>query len=140
MTTFVCYSFLQIAADINWFWFIIAVVVAFAVGGVWHSALFAKQWARVFKMVCPEKITTALMVRTFLLQFVASVVFGLALFAVARMSAGIAFAVLAGFCAWQIGNLNFKIAGTKDFFTAILIDAGYTFVAGAIFILFATIG
>lgn len=135
-----CNLFCDAIANINYVWFGIAVVVTFGLGAVWYSTLFSKAWMRVFRVVMPEKITTSSIVRTMLLQFMANVLLGLVFFVLTNVSVWLAVLVLVGFCAWEKGNLNFQFAKIKDFFTAVLIQVGYTFLAGIVFILFAMIG
>lgn len=128
--------FCQAISDIHWIWFVVAVVLAFAIGAVWYSVLFSKAWIRVFKVEMPEKITTSSFVRTMSIQFLANVLFGLVFFVLVKLSVWVAVLSLVGFCGWEKGSLNFQFANMKDFMMAALIRAGYTFVAGMVFILF----
>jgi hypothetical protein len=61
------------------------------------------------------------------------------LFVLAEISVWIALLSLAGFCAWENGNLNFEFSRMKDFIMAVTIRGGYTFITGAVVILFAPI-
>ncbi|MDR0230847.1 MAG: hypothetical protein LBI82_01865 [Dysgonamonadaceae bacterium] len=133
-----CSLFCQILSGINWWWFAAAVVVTFGVGAIWYSWLFAKTWMKVFKVEMGE-VTTGSIFRTMFLQFVANLLFGLTFFVLTQLSVWIALLSLAGFCAWEKGNLNFEFAKVKDFIMAVVIRVGYTFLAGIIFILFASI-
>lgn len=126
----------QAVGGINWWRFTAATVVCIACGAMWYSVLFPRTWARVFK-IDTEGVTSASMMRSFGLQILATVVYGFALWVLAALSVWIAIIALAGFCAWEKGNLSFDFSRTKDFFTAALIRVGYTFLAGMIFIIFA---
>ena len=123
---------------INWWWFAAATIVSFGIGGVWYSWLFAKAWIKVFKVEM-EGFTTASIVGTMFFQFVATLFFGLVFFILAKLSVGIAILTLSGFCGWQASMLKFQFGRTMDFFIAVAIRVGYTFVAGIVFILFALI-
>lgn len=125
--------------SINWMWFAIAVVVAFGTGAIWHTFLFAKTWMRVFKVDMSEKPETANMVITMLMQLLVTAFFGLVFFMLTILSVWLAVLVLIGFCAWQKGTLKFRYVKWKTFVEAACIEAGYTFVTGIIFILFALI-
>ncbi len=124
---------------INWMWYTIAVVVAFGAGAIWHTFLFAKTWARVFKVDMTEKPDTANIVITMLMQVLATALFGLVFFVLTILSPWLAVLVLVGFCGWQKGTLKFRYADWKTFVEAACVEAGYTFVTGIIFILFAWI-
>jgi len=133
-------SICELFSNINWLWYAVAVIVTFAIGGLWYSALFPKTWVRIFKVEMPEKVSTASIIRTMSLQFVVSALFGLWFFVLVQFgSAWFAFITLCVFCGWQKGVLNFRYPKLKDFMLAVLIEAGYTFVAGIVFILFALI-
>ena len=133
----VCIVCKSIAA-INWWWFVAATIVSFAVGAVWYSWLFTKAWIRVFKVEMGE-VTTSSFVRTMSLQFAATMLFGFVFFVLTEISVGIALLSLLGFCAWETGILNFEFSKMKDFFMAVVIRVGYTFFGGIIFILFGLI-
>ncbi len=124
---------------INWMWYAIAVVVAFMAGAIWHTFLFAKTWIRVFKVDIPEKTNTADVVVTMLMQVVATALFGLVFFVLTILSPWIAALTLIGFCGWQKGTLKFRYTNWKTFIEAAWVEAGYTFVTGIVFILFALI-
>ena len=129
-------SLSQSISEINWWWYIAAVVISFAVGGVWYSLLFAKTWIRVFRVEM-GKVTTGSFLRTMSIQFAANLLLGLVFFILTHFSVWIALLTLVGFCGWEKGNLNFEFSKMKDFMLAVVIRVGYTFVAGIIFILFA---
>jgi hypothetical protein len=134
-----CNLLCQTISNINWIWFVVAVTVTFGVGAVWHSALFANAWIRVFKVEMPEKVTTSSFIRTMSVQFMGSILYGFVFFVLTELSVWVAVLALTGFFGWETGNLNFQFAKIKDFMMATLIRAGYTLVAGLIFILFALI-
>jgi hypothetical protein len=125
-------------AEINWWWFIAAFVVAFAIGAVWYSFLFTKAWIRVFKVEMGE-VTAGSMFRTFSLQIVATLLFGLVFFVLTKISVWLAVLALIGFSAWEKGTMNFEFSRMKNFIMAVVIRVGYTFIAGLVFILFALI-
>ncbi|MDR1698694.1 MAG: hypothetical protein LBR75_02565 [Prevotellaceae bacterium] len=133
-------NFCEIFSGINWCWYAVAIVVVFAVGGLWFSVFFKKTWVRVFKVEMPEKRSTANMVRTMGMQFLINAVFGLWFFILTQYG-GFWFAVitLCVFCAWQKGLLNFHYPKFKDYAMAAIIEAGFTFITGMVFILFALI-
>jgi hypothetical protein len=133
-----CNLLCSAVAGINWWWFAAATVAAFGGGALWYSLLFAKAWIRVFKVEMGE-VTTGGFLRTMSLQLAATAAFGFALFVLANLSVWIALIALAGFCAWEKGNLNFEFSRMRDFVMAVVIRVGYTFIAGIIFILFALI-
>jgi len=120
----------------NWWWFAVATIISFGIGGVWYSWLFAKAWVKVFKVEM-EEFSTASIVGTMSFQFVATLLFGLIFFILTNLSVGVAILTLFGFCGWQASMLKFQFGRTKDFFMALAVRVGYTFVAGIVFILFA---
>ncbi len=134
-----CSSFCGLFSHVNWLWYIISVIVAFAVGALWYSVLFSKAWMRVFKVEIPEKIQSSNTCITMLTQLMATALSGLTFFVLTTISLWLAILVLVAFCGWQKGNLKFRYTKWDEYFTAALIEAGYTFVAGVIFILFALI-
>ncbi len=134
-----CNVFCETFCGINWLWYGVAVIVAFAAGAVWHTFLFAKTWMRVFKVDIPEKPDTANMVITMLMQVLCTALLGLVFFVLTALSLWVALLALVGFCGWQKGTLKFRYAHWKSFMEAACVEAGYTFVAGMIFILFALI-
>ncbi len=127
-------------ANISWGWYVLSVFVVFAVGAVWHSKLFNKAWVRVFKVEMIENPKPSMFIGTFLLQFCASAVYGLVFFVLVQWSAWAALLALVGFAAWEKGNLKFQFSTSwSDFKMAAIIRAGYLFLAGGIYILFAMI-
>jgi hypothetical protein len=133
-----CNTLCQAIDAINWWWFAAATVVSFAIGAVWFSWLFAKAWLKVFKVELGE-VTFGTFLRTMSLQLASTLLFGLVIFVLTKLSVWIAFFALAGFCGWEKGKLNFQFSRMKDFVMATVIQSGYTFVAGLVFILFALI-
>jgi len=131
--------FYVVLSNINWMWFAVAVVSVFALGAIWYSLLFTKMWISVFKIDMPEKPTTGLLLRTFVMQLIVCLLFGLALFVIAKISVCIALLALVAFAGWEKGELNFQFSDFKKYWRAAIIRAGYTFLAGIIFILFAMI-
>ncbi len=132
-----CCPFCGLFSQINWLWYVIAVVVAFVVGALWYSSLFAKAWVRVFKVEMPEKMQSGNMIFTMLMQLLVTALLGLVFFMMTGISVWLAVLVLIAFCGWQKANLKFRYVKWNEYFMAALIEAGYTFVAGLIFILFA---
>ena len=128
--------FCKAFSGINWWWYAAATILSFVVGGVWYSTLFSKAWIRVFKIEMGE-VTVGSMVRAFSLQIAATLFLGLVFFVLTNISAGLAFFTLIGIVGWEKATLNFQFSNIKDFLMAVVIRAGYTFVAGIIFILFA---
>ncbi|MFT3902732.1 MAG: hypothetical protein QM727_06140 [Niabella sp.] len=127
---------LQCISEINWWWYSVAIVVSFAVGGVWYSLLFAKTWIRVFRVEMGE-VTIGSFLRTMSIQLAANLLLGVVFFILTNISIWIALLTLVGFCGWEKGNLNFEFSKMKDFIMASVIRVGYTLAAGIIFILFA---
>ncbi|HLN55650.1 MAG TPA: DUF1761 domain-containing protein [Bacteroidales bacterium] len=84
--------------NLNWLAILVAAVSAFALGGLWYSALFAKSWAKETG-ITNESASRKNMGRTFGLSFVLSLVasFFLALFI--GNDKGAAFGAMAGFMA-----------------------------------------
>jgi hypothetical protein len=121
--------------SINWWWYSVAVIVAYGVGVLWYSVLFPKMWVRVFRLQMGA-VTTGGFVRTMGIQLVSTMVFGLVIFIFALLDKGLALLVLFGFAAWLVGALNFKFSQPKDLLQAILIEVGYMLVAGNVFVLF----
>ncbi len=124
-------------SGIDWLWYIVAVVITYVVGALWFSVFFRKAWMRVFKIETNEKITTGLFLRTMGVQVLVNALFGLVLFLLVEFSVWLALLVLIAFCGWQKGILNFQFARWKEYVWAAMIQAGYTFVTGGLFILFA---
>ncbi len=132
-------SFCSLFAGISWFWYIVAVIVVYGLGAIWHSFLFAKTWMRVFKVEMPDTVNKSAAVFTMVMQLVATALFGLALFVLVKLSLAAAILALVAFCGWQKGTLKFRYTKWKEYFQAALVEAGYTFLAGAVFILFAAL-
>ena len=125
-------------SGINWWCYAAAAVLTFAFAALWYSVLFAKTRARVFKEDIPEKMSVALALRTMGMQFAINALFGLWFFVLAtHLGFWFALITLCVFCGWQKGMLNFQFPKFKDYMTAAMIDAGYTFIVGMVFILFA---
>ncbi len=122
---------------INWLWFVVAIAAAYAVGAIWYSFLFSKTWMRIFKVEIPEKVDKTNMIITMFIQLIATAIFGLVYFVLVPISVWLAILALVGFCAWQKGSLKFQFSSWKEFATAALVQAGFTFITGVIFILFA---
>lgn len=127
--------FCQLFSQIDWIWFTLAVIITFIVGAIWYSFLFSKTWIRVFKVEMIDNPPTSLMVRTLLAQLIVNILFGLAFFLLSKLSVALSFFVLIAFCGWQKGTLNFQFPKWKDYVQAALIQVGYTFIVGTIFIL-----
>lgn len=134
-----CTTFCNLFSQINWLWYAVSVIVAYAAGALWFSFLFAKTWMRVFKVEMPEKGASTGAVPTMLIQLVVTALFGIIFFVMVPVSLWLAVLVLFAFCGWQKGGLKFRYVKWNEYFSAALVEAGYTFVAGAIFILFALI-
>lgn len=134
-----CSSFCSLFSQINWLWYAIAVVVVYAAGALWHSILFGKAWIRVFKVEMPEKGQPTGAVFTMSMQLLVTALLGLLFFVLVPISVWLAVFVLITFCGWQKGTLKFRYVKWNEYFTAAIIEAGYTFIAGLIFILFALI-
>ncbi len=79
------------------------------------------------------------MIITMSAQLIVTALLGLIFFTLTGISAWLAVLVLVAFCGWQKGSLKFRYVKWNEYFTAALIEAGFTFVAGLIFILFALI-
>lgn len=134
-----CNVFSEAFSQINWLWYAVAVVVVFGVGGAWYSALFSKTWIRIFKVEIPEKTPAGSMARIFGLQVLATALQGVVFFMLTNVSVCLSALTLIGFCGWGKANLGFQFCKIRDFITAAMINVGYTFVAGVVFILFALI-
>lgn len=134
-----CSLLSDIFCQINWLWFIISVIIAYAVGALWYSVLFSKTWMRIFKIEMPEKPQTSNMVVTMLMQLVVTILYGLLFFILVSISVWIGVLTLLVFCGWQKGGLKFQFVRWNEFSMAAIISAGHTFITGLIFILFALI-
>jgi hypothetical protein len=130
-----CYAI----SNVNWIWFAVAFIIVLAAGIAWYSVLFPKIWARVFNVNTTKKPTTKMLLRTMVMQLVVNLLFGLALFVITNLSVWVALLALVGFSGWEKGELNFQFPRWKDYWRAAVIRAGYTFIAGVIFMLFAMI-
>lgn len=127
-------NFCLLFGSINWLWYVVAVIAVFALGGIWFSFLFQKAWIKVFKIEMPEGKPKGV-VFTMLMQFVVTALFGLVFFVLVKLSFWVALLALIGFCGWQKGSLKFRYTKWSEYFQAAIIEAGYTFLAGMIFIL-----
>ncbi len=132
-------AFLNLFAQINWLWYSISVITAFAAGAVWFTFIFQKSWIRVFKIDISEKGNANGIFLTMFIQLFVTALFGLIFFILVHISILLAILVLIAFCGWQKGTLKFRYSKWIDYFTAAIVEAGYTFVVGMIFILFAMI-
>lgn len=130
-------NFFNLFSQINWLWYIISVIVIFVLGAIWYSLLFKKNWIRVFKIDIPEKEETLGTLFTMSIQFIVTAFLGLLFFVLVPISLLIALFVLVSFCGWQKATLKFRYTIWKDYIMAALIEVGYTFIAGILFILFA---
>ncbi len=129
-----CYLF----ANVNWLWLIIAVVVNFIIGAVWHSEKigFGKTWMQVFKveMLSKDQIKPYMMIIPMLTQLLAMVFMGWLYFIVPGIWGKIL--VMCAFGAWIKAGLMFRYAADfKSYWKAAAIEAGYFGVASVIYIL-----
>lgn len=129
--------FCTLFGQIDWLWYVVAILAAYLLGALWYSVLFPKAWIRVFKIEIPDKPSSANMFVTMFAQLVATALMGLALFLITSLSFWLAVLTLVGFCGWNKATLKYKYARWGDYFRAAWIEAGYLFLAGAIFIIFA---
>ena len=125
--------------SINWLWYSLSVIIVFVTGAAWFSFIFAKQWKKIFKVEIPENIDATNITATMLLQFIATASTGLIIFILASISGWLALFVLSAFCIWQKAGLKFKYYKYDDFVDAAMIETGYLFLSGLIFILFSFI-
>lgn len=130
-------SFLNQIEQINLLWYIVSVILVYVAGAVWFSLLFQKAWMRVFKVEMPKEGESTGAVMTMSMQLIATALLGLSLFVLVSVSVYFAVLALVAFCGWQKGTLKFRYTKWSEYFTAALVEVGYTFVAGTIFILFA---
>ncbi len=119
-------------------WMSLSIIVAFGAGAMWYSLAFFKMWARVFNVHKSAQEPLPLM-RSLVLQFVSGILLSLLYFILAGMSVKLACLAVAAFASLQICNLAFKYGDTKTLLQAVAIEAGYTVVAGAVYISFALI-
>ncbi len=134
-----CDMFCSTTSSIHWIWFVVATLVAYGAGAIWYSFLFSKTWMRVFKVEMPEKPNTSNTVITMLMQLLVTALLGLVFFVLTKISPWLSWFVLIAFCGWQKGILKFQFADWKIYFQAAIVEVGYTFLVGVIFILFALI-
>ncbi len=132
-----CRNFLNLFSEINWLWYFVSVIVAYGAGAIWFSFLFQKAWIRVFKIDMPEKNEPTGAVLTMSIQLLVTALLGLMFFVLVPVSKSIAVFALIAFCGWQKGTLKFRYTKWREFFTAAIVEVGYTFLVGVIFILFA---
>ncbi len=130
-------NFCALVGQINWLWFVVAILAVYLLGALWYSVLFPKAWIKIFKVEMPAKPSPANMFLTMFGQLVASALMGLVLFMITAVSFWLAVLTLVGFCGWTKATLKYKFADWGDFVRAGGIEAGYLFLAGMIFILFA---
>lgn len=131
--------FCELFSQINWIWYTVSVIVVYALGAMWYSRMFAKEWMKVFNVEMPNKFNNSNMIITILSQFVATALFGLAMFMITFISPWLALLTLIAFCGWQKASLKFRLIKWKEYFTAAMIEAGYLFISGMIFIFLALV-
>lgn len=129
--------FSMIISQINWVWFAFAVVAAFAVGAIWYSLLFFNTWRAVFKVDMPDKNSPAGWIRSFLVQFITGTMYALVCFTLASISVRFALFTVLTIAGWQMCAITFKYGDWKQFLQAVMIESGYTLVAGGIYTLFS---
>ncbi len=134
-----CSLLCQLFLDVNWLWFVIAVLAAFLLGALWYSVLFPKLWVKTFKVELPDKLAPGNMFVTMFGQIVATALMGLSLFLITPVSFWLAVLTLVGFCGFNKGMLKYKFYKWRDYFRAAGIEVTYQFLAGMVFILFALI-
>lgn len=127
-------GFCRLLGSINWFWYIIAVIAVFVLGGIWFSFLFKSMWIKVFRIEMPEGKAQGV-VFTMIMQLIVTALFGLVFFILVKLSFWVALLALIGFCGWQKGSLKFRYTKWSEYIQAAIVEAGYTFLAGMIFIL-----
>ncbi len=133
------YSFSDFFMEINWLWYFISVIVVVTMGTLWYTVLFISQWIQVFKVDMPDENRPMSAYPTILLQLLSVTLFGLAFFILTKIFLWLALLILVAICGWQKGLLKFRYVQWKEYFTAAWIEAGYTFIAGLIFIFFALV-
>ncbi len=129
--------FCNLLGQVNWLWYVVAVLAVYVLGALWYSVLFPKAWVRIFKIEMPDKRNPANMFLTMFGQLVANALMGLALFMITPLSFWLAVLTLIGFTGWNKATLKYKYADWGEYFRAAGIEAGYLFLAGTIFIVFA---
>ncbi len=127
-------GFCALLGSINWLWYIIAVIAVFVLGGIWFSFLFKNMWIKVFKIEMPEGKPQGV-VFTMIMQLIVTALFGLVFFILVKLSFWVALLALIGFCGWQKGSLKFRYTKWSEYIQAAIVEAGYTFLAGIVFIL-----
>lgn len=125
--------------NIHWLWYFIAVILVYALGAFWYSKLFSKKWMETFKVEMGSgKPPMGGFIITMGGQLLACLILGLVIFFLSQFCACTAFMVLLAFCLWQMASLNFQFStNRKAYWWAVLIEVGYLFLSGLIFILFA---
>ncbi len=123
---------------INWMWLIIALIVNFAIGAVWHSVKngFGKMWIEVFKveMVSKEEMKPIMFIAPMLIQLLAMFLMGLLYFMMPCIWSKIF--VCIAIAGWMKGSLMFRYSTNfKNFLKAAWVEVGYFTVASIIFII-----
>lgn len=131
--------FCALVGQIDWLWYVLSILAVYVVGALWYSVLFRKMWLEVFKVKIPTKPSGGNMFVTFFGQLVATALMGLVIFIITPVSVWLAVIMVFAVCGWQKGSLKYQFAEWREYFRAAWVTAGYTFVAGVIFILFALI-
>jgi hypothetical protein len=138
-----CQAFLGLFSVISWLWYAISVLVAFAVGALWYTVLFGKQWLKAvnYECVCGAKLSMGEKCTCaprfpweMVFQFISTAIVGLMYFVLTPISIWMAIFVSVAFSAWTKSMYKFEIASWKRFKTLAAINVGYFMVVSAIFI------
>ena len=126
----------------NWMAIVVAVVVAFAVGGLWYGPLFGKPWAKLMGMKMDKKPKPKVMAKAFGLQILGLVLTTWVMFHCAEVwrhsvwgvgqdGPGYMYGFFGGFYIWigfyipmQLGKVSWEGRPWKLF----LINTGHDFV------------
>ncbi len=129
----------MVLQEINWILFAFSVLAAFLVGALWYSLVFFKVWNRVFRLESNAMNHPMSMVRSFVIQCITGTMFGFVIFVLSGFAAWLGWLGVLTIAGWQMCALTFKYSSWKNFLLAVMVESGYTIVAGAIYMIMANI-
>lgn len=114
-------------ADVNWLSVIVATVVAYIIGALWYSLIFARRWQSEVKL-SNEDISRSNMAMifggTFILNFIAAILLDLFIGKDSTLVSGMFLGLIVSI-GWIATSLGINYLFSRKSLVLFLIDAGY---------------
>jgi hypothetical protein len=124
----------ELTADFQTGWYILAVFLAFALGAVWFSVIFADRWVAVFKIDTAAGVSTLSVIVTMGINLFSISLYGFLVVIVANVNASLGYLLILAVFIWEVSTLKFQFSDLALFLKAALIHPGHQLLVGLIFI------